>query len=348
MADEDIDLSLEDIPDYPFEGYDDDFDHELEGDEDRHEPPPNITNPHPPAHRNECLVCTEERNDLATLLPCGHQVCTDCQRAAFRLAISSQERYTPRCCSTELPLRLAAQVLDNDEFRAYRTRLEELGTSQPLYCAVPNCSTFIPREAVDNEHGTCPQCGQRTHTVCKELEHPGRSCPEDVDLASVYQLANAEGWRRCDGCGSIIERTAGCNQLRCRCGYQFCWRCGRPTGACICMAGQQHGPGLIQQGLERLAAATPGPREDYNDFLQFDRIFENAGVGDNLVGILGRFGIGAALEGPRRCPDGQHTEWHTRRDGHLVCEVCQEVMPHFIMECEACGLRVCFGCRGSL
>lgn len=103
------------------------------------------------------------------------------------------------------------------------------------------------------------------------------------------------------------------------------------------------------QAFEQLAA---DPREDDDDdYLHFDRMIELAGVEHNLLGVLRDFGFDDPLPA-RGCPDGSHTQWNMRREGGLEggleCGICRAVMPHFIFECDACGLRACFDCRRSL
>ena len=38
-------------------------------------------------------------------------------------------------------------------------------------------------------------------------------------------------YRQCRRCKFIIEKSAGCNHMRCRCGYQFCYVCGKRWAA---------------------------------------------------------------------------------------------------------------------
>lgn len=199
-----------------FEEWDDEFDDESEDGEAHNEHPSSNAAPEPAARGIECDICAQAHNDITILSLCGHRVCADCRRYLFRQAIRNEEQYPPRCCTTPFTIEHAARVLDGQEPQAYRERVEEMGALERLYCAVPTCSKFIPPDAVDNEHGTCPQCGRQTHTVCQTLQHPGKDCPADAHLDSVLQMANAEGWQRCEHCGSVIERTEGCNQLMCR------------------------------------------------------------------------------------------------------------------------------------
>lgn len=37
--------------------------------------------------------------------------------------------------------------------------------------------------------------------------------------------------KRCQRCGNGIERSSGCLHMECRCGYKFCYKCGRNLGA---------------------------------------------------------------------------------------------------------------------
>lgn len=225
MANEDVDMSVAEYLEKRFEGYDDDFDDDLDCesdiglgyDEEYHGHQSVITNPQISAGSNACSVCYEQRDDLTIMSPCQHRYCVSCLRQSFRVAMEDETRYPPRCCVlTTFSLQLTGQVLDAQELQAFHERAEEMRTSQRLYCAVPSCSRFIPSAAIDNEHGTCAGCEQRTHTVCKNLEHPGRACPSDAGVDGVLQMASAEGWRRCARCRTVVERTGGCDDFICQ------------------------------------------------------------------------------------------------------------------------------------
>lgn len=49
-----------------------------------------------------------------------------------------------------------------------------------------------------------------------------------VEDAAMLRMAQQQSWKRCPaaGCGHIVERTEGCNHMRCRCGVDFCYACG--------------------------------------------------------------------------------------------------------------------------
>ncbi|KAH0888689.1 hypothetical protein HID58_051118 [Brassica napus] len=40
-------------------------------------------------------------------------------------------------------------------------------------------------------------------------------------------MAKRKGWRQCGKCKHMIERSVGCNMMRCRCGYEFRYACGK-------------------------------------------------------------------------------------------------------------------------
>jgi len=76
---------------------------------------------------------------------------------------------------------------------------------------------------------TCPECGRRACFVCGEPWHEGFICLEVRD-SLVEAWAAARDAERCPRCGTMIERSAGCNHMTCRrgfggCGYEFCWLC---------------------------------------------------------------------------------------------------------------------------
>jgi len=49
--------------------------------------------------------------------------------------------------------------------------------------------------------------------------------PEDVAL--LY-TAQRHRWRQCEQCKHMIELGEGCRHMTCKCGYEFCYTCGRP------------------------------------------------------------------------------------------------------------------------
>ncbi|KAI8148114.1 hypothetical protein BJV82DRAFT_653997 [Fennellomyces sp. T-0311] len=44
------------------------------------------------------------------------------------------------------------------------------------------------------------------------------------------EFALAKNWSRCPNCRHVVERISGCNFIYCRCGANFCYRCGKQHG----------------------------------------------------------------------------------------------------------------------
>lgn len=134
-----------------------------------------------------------------------------------------------RCCgpipATEilyyLEPRLAAQVV---------VRIQELGTSDRVYCGDPECGAFIPTanpfgvgaetEVVAGRRVdvvvrllTCVRCGRRTCRNCSHLEHGVEECPADAETQAVLELGRTEGWQRCPGCRTLVSLDMGCNHM---------------------------------------------------------------------------------------------------------------------------------------
>lgn len=49
--------------------------------------------------------------------------------------------------------------------------------------------------------------------------------PEDLALLSVAQRRR---WQQCGKCKHMIELGEGCRHITCKCGYEFCYSCGKP------------------------------------------------------------------------------------------------------------------------
>ncbi|KAJ5332483.1 uncharacterized protein N7506_006266 [Penicillium brevicompactum] len=111
---------------------------------------------------------------------------------------------------------VAMQVLNYQELRAFSERALEWTAKDRVYCADPTCSAFIPAFHIKDEHGTCPKCRKKTHLPCRSLAHPAVDCPMDENLPAVLEIAEAEGWKRCPHCRTMVELSRGCNHMTCR------------------------------------------------------------------------------------------------------------------------------------
>lgn len=170
----------------------------------------------PAPRRVVCVSCLERCDTILAVGKCGHEYCLDCTRQMFLGAIRDEELYPPRCCGNVLPPGVAMRVLNYQELRDFSERALEWTAKDRVYCADPTCSTFIPVFAIKDEHGTCPKCRQQTHLPCRSLIHPGVDCPMDENLPAVLEIAEAEGWKRCPHCRTMVELLRGCNHMTCR------------------------------------------------------------------------------------------------------------------------------------
>lgn len=55
---------------------------------------------------------------------------------------------------------------------------------------------------------------------------------EEIDELTMQWLI--EHTKVCQGCGTRVEKSFGCDHMECLCGYRFCYNCGSPGGICTC------------------------------------------------------------------------------------------------------------------
>ncbi|TGZ80823.1 hypothetical protein EX30DRAFT_307012, partial [Ascodesmis nigricans] len=180
----------------------------------------------------ECSVCLEDkRREEMLLLPCKHYLCItdECLMTPINLALQTSKPY--RCCLLPIPPALLRPHLPTPLFTAYNRLHIASITTNPLYCANPTCSTFIEPSSILAGIGTCTECNTQTCRHCKMTAHKG-VCKEDQEGNGVKALGKQRGWRECPGCGEMVEKTQGCNHVRCRCGQEFCYKCGKVYSVC--------------------------------------------------------------------------------------------------------------------
>lgn len=116
---------------------------------------------------------------------------------------------------------------------AYIGLLQERAEKNDIVCATPACEKRVIKEhCIINQWGICAECHDLTCSRCGNLEGDHqiasdlRTCPVSEDDMQVLELADANKWKACPKCGTLIERSEGCNSMACRCGQEFCYTCG--------------------------------------------------------------------------------------------------------------------------
>jgi len=210
-----------------------------------------------------CPICLEPvftSGDAVALETCGHLFCRVCLEAMVRANVGEGE-VAPRCplpsCKTGLLQReVRALVGDEAADRMDRWSLERAAEADPRLhlCPTPGCG-FVAEWGGEPGDGpprlVCPRCRAETCLACGR---PWHSAPQTCDDAAAAERARArestpeaqaaeEAMKRylsrakvrmCKKCGHGVLKSSGCDKMRCRCGYEFCYQCGTPGATCGC------------------------------------------------------------------------------------------------------------------
>ena len=165
----------------------------------------------------ECTVCGEfhSASHLA-LLPCGHYFCRECFTRRCKAILTDEAMCPPRCCQgSPIPLQQIQQVLDQELFKAYQDRTQEINTPHKdrMYCSRETRVSFTTLSNIDGRWAACQKCGRATCVSCGEKEHGKTQCGVDTSEEQVKELARESGWKSCPKCGHLIERESGCNEI---------------------------------------------------------------------------------------------------------------------------------------
>ncbi|GAW13116.1 hypothetical protein ANO14919_024940 [Xylariales sp. No.14919] len=154
--------------------------------------------------KGECLGCATELPVYT--LQCNCLYCQQCLELLFRSAIN-RGRFPAACCQ-DVSIADYVTILPQDLVQFYLQREEEFGTRNETYCHNPRCSTFLSQRGIARGIRKCPKCGENTCETCKQAEHSG-PCVQDESSKEVLEYGNAQGWKKCNGCGHLVEKTDG-------------------------------------------------------------------------------------------------------------------------------------------
>ena len=181
---------------------------------------------------NVCHICA---NDITSpystpCLKCKTAWCLECVKKWFITATKNNEMMPARCCNTLMHHGVAGGILSTAEYEAYKLRYHERTTTNPLYCPVPICSTFIPPHLVEpgQETVNCTICTTRICTKCKQIADTDHVCKEDPAAAQIKALK----YKTCPKCNTGLTKMWGCARVLCSCGAHLCFECMRQYNVC--------------------------------------------------------------------------------------------------------------------
>ncbi|XP_024967277.1 probable E3 ubiquitin-protein ligase RNF217 [Cynara cardunculus var. scolymus] len=190
-----------------------------------------------------CEICSEPANTkFKNDHKCIHPFCTDCMIKYIQMKLDdnlSDIKCPAMACNHSLePLscrpKIARQLFDKWCDVLCESAVLKLDR---VYCPNQDCSELIVNECGERDlkRCLCPNCMKPFCFWCKVPWHAGYMCEEsgetrDENDVAFGVLAERKGWIRCPTCQHFVELADGCTIVRCRCGIEFCYRCGKKGG----------------------------------------------------------------------------------------------------------------------
>jgi E3 ubiquitin-protein ligase RNF14 len=210
---------------------------------------------------HDCPVCySDVLGNECVQLDCRHYICNACFRDFIEHHISqgSVEHltcFTPQCLYQVMSSDVLRGTDKSTQEQYDRIQLQKTLDSMTdlVYCPIKNCAT--PTITENDNLGQCPKCKHCFCTLCYGGWHPGTSCMDPETKLKLMKLKfNQDGTiknnkelqqqrmnevheqlslskinkssKRCPSCGAAVNKTAGCNKMKCLCGHAFCYSCG--------------------------------------------------------------------------------------------------------------------------
>lgn len=186
-----------------------------------------------------CPICYDEITHPVHL-QCEHTYCRECLHHYLKSAAETKN-FPLTClgndatCRVPLSIPLIQRFLSLPDFNqlvdvAFLTYLEK-NPKDFAYCTTPDCNEVF-RCGGEKTVVQCPSCFTTICSACREESHDGMTCderriqsnPAEQDRLNE-EWASANGVKKCTRCQVLIEKTAGCNHMECKCGAHICWTC---------------------------------------------------------------------------------------------------------------------------
>ncbi|KAL4474799.1 hypothetical protein ABPG74_001495 [Tetrahymena malaccensis] len=198
--------------------------------------------------KQNCEICMLEMDQtVVQTLQCNHKYHKECLKAYF--VYETQQKNFPLKCPQQECLRETLQqevkeILNEQEYEKFENfQLQnyfEQNQSSIKNCLTPDCNYAFWQEQELVQYFECPVCMKEYCLVCNCEFHPNQTCEQYKMLKSQSQdkqfedFAKNKLFQKCPSCKIWVEKNQGCDHMTCRCGYEFCYKCGGPHNKCDC------------------------------------------------------------------------------------------------------------------
>lgn len=183
---------------------------------------------------------------------CEHILHEECLKQYLKTEIS-ESKSPLTCCDpqcrkqlSEKDIKFLLSLKDYESYHNY-TLQQALSKQKDIsWCPTPNCNyAFVFDITIDGKDFKCIKCKKEYCLNCKSDAHKNQSCEEfkqnrDPNLLdqAFEEFVRGSKYKQCPKCTMWVEKTTGCNHMKCRCGTEFCYICGGFYKRCFCVNGQ--------------------------------------------------------------------------------------------------------------
>ncbi|KAF7014928.1 hypothetical protein CFC21_028853 [Triticum aestivum] len=174
----------------------------------------------------DCAICMETVPGVRkfSVGSCGHAFCSGCvaQYVAAKLGenVARVKCPDPSCKNGAVEPESCFGIISSDLLDKWGFLLCESALGgKKMYCPF-------------REWLFCARCAAPWHAGvgCKEFQELGQDERGREDFL-LRRLAGRQRWQRCPQCKMYVEKSEGCNYIKCRCGCSFCYRCASKVSA---------------------------------------------------------------------------------------------------------------------
>jgi len=193
----------------------------------------------------KCKICLEEfdENDISNYeLKCGCIIHYKCFDEYIKNSVENNN-IPILCpyCKIEIHPNLIYDSLNTNRYINLIEKYEKFSMNNYILnhkdnyscCPTAGCEYVFYFEEGENRF-LCPLCKKEYCLNCKDKWHKNMTCQEYQDSKDAkkcedkfLKFVRGANYKICPVCGAWVEKTQGCDNMKCRCGNHFCYKCGK-------------------------------------------------------------------------------------------------------------------------